>query len=80
MKITAIIEQGDDGMYSVYSEQTIGSHGLGGFGETIDEAKADFMLSIDEALGLSGQQTGHHHIAEARVTVEYKQGRTLCFA
>ena len=49
MTITAIIEKGADGLYSAYSEQIIGTHGLGGFGETAEKAKDDFMESIREA-------------------------------
>ena len=50
MKIVAIIEKGSDGMYSIRSEQSIGDNYLGGFGNTITEAKDDFFISIKEAL------------------------------
>ena len=36
MKVTAIIEKGSDGMFSVRSEQKIGNHYFGGFGESVE--------------------------------------------
>ena len=50
MKITAIIEKGSDGMYSIRSEQHFGGNYFGGFGETVAIAKEDFNESIQEAL------------------------------
>lgn len=50
MKIKAIVEKGSDGRYSVYSNQHIGNSYFGGFGETVGKAKADFRLSIQEAI------------------------------
>ncbi|MDR0973814.1 MAG: pilus assembly protein HicB [Prevotellaceae bacterium] len=49
MKITAIVEKGSDGLYAIYSEQEMNNHGLGGFGNSVEIAKADFMQSIEEA-------------------------------
>ncbi len=48
MKITAIIEKGSDGMYSIRCEEHIGNHYFGGFGESVTEAKQDFFESIEE--------------------------------
>ena len=48
-KITAIIEKGTDGMYSVRSEEHFGSNYFGGFGETVAIAKEDFLQSVQEA-------------------------------
>ena len=50
MRVFAIVEKGADGLYSVYSEDKIGRNYFGGFGESADEAKADFMESIREAI------------------------------
>lgn len=33
MKVTAIVERGSDGLYSIYSEDTIGRDYFGGYGE-----------------------------------------------
>lgn len=48
MEITAIVEKGNDGLYSIYSQQEINNHSFGGYGESVEAAKADFMLSIDQ--------------------------------
>jgi hypothetical protein len=50
MKITAIIEKGTDGMYSIRSEQHFDGNYFGGFGESVTIAKEDFIESIQEAL------------------------------
>ena len=49
MTITAIIEKGTDGMYSIRSEQHFGKNFFGGFGETVALAKEDFFESVREA-------------------------------
>lgn len=49
MKITAIIEKGSDGLYSVRSEQHFGSNYFGGYGDCVDDAKEDFIESVEEA-------------------------------
>ena len=49
MNVLAIIEKGTDGFYSIYSDTTLLNHGLGGYGSSEEEAKADFMQSIEEA-------------------------------
>ena len=56
MKITAIIEKGADGMYSVRSEQKIGNHYFGGFGESVEIAKADFLESVQEVIEESKEE------------------------
>lgn len=58
MKVTAIVEKGSDGLYSIYSEQEINNHSFGGYGESVEAAKADFMLSIDEAKEMVKEETG----------------------
>jgi hypothetical protein len=50
MRIIAIIEKGSDGMYSVRSEQRIGNHNFGGFGESVAIAKEDFLESVREVI------------------------------
>lgn len=65
MNIDAIIEKGPDGMYSVRSDQHIGNGYFGGFGETVSEAKEDFMESIHEVM----EDTGHHD--EVNVSFRY---------
>ena len=56
MKVTAIIEKGADGMFSVRSEQKIGNHYFGGFGESVEIAKEDFLESIQEVIEESKEE------------------------
>lgn len=50
MKIKAIIERSKDGLYSIYSQERIGRDCFGGYGESVEEAKEDFLSSIKEAI------------------------------
>ena len=50
MTILAIVEKGADGLYSVWSDQCFGHHFFGGYGESVEEAKKDFLDSVNEAL------------------------------
>ena len=47
-KIVAIIEKGTDGRFAITSSQSFGKNHFGGFGETIEEAKADFRESVED--------------------------------
>ncbi len=67
MNILAIVEKGNDGLYSVYSEQEINGHGFGGYGESVEEAKADFMQSIEEAKAMDGVE-----ITDLQVTFKFE--------
>lgn len=49
MTIKAIIEKNDTGYYQISSEAEICDCSLGGYGFSVEEAKADFFKSIDEA-------------------------------
>ena len=48
MKNLAIIEVGGDGTYSVYSKEPVGKYLFGGYGDTIEAAKKDYLLCIDD--------------------------------
>ena len=50
MKVNCIVEKGSDGLYAVYSDDHIGKSYFGGFGESVSEAKDDFLASIREAI------------------------------
>lgn len=58
MKVLAIVEKGKDGLYSVYTDAEIEDHGFGGFGESVEEAKKDFLLSINEAKDMILKEKG----------------------
>ena len=49
MRIKAIIEKGKE-RYAVRSDAIIGRCYMGGFGDSVDEAREDFMVSIEEAI------------------------------
>ena len=44
------MEKGSDGLFAVYSEDHIGKSYFGGFGESVSDAKEDFLTSIREAI------------------------------
>ena len=50
MEIVAIIEKGSDGFFSIRSEQKIGRYFFGGYGDSVKEAKEDFLLSVQESI------------------------------
>lgn len=50
MEIVAIIEKGSDGFFSIRSEQKIGRYFFGGYGDSVKEAKEDFIQSVQESL------------------------------
>ena len=49
MKVTALIERTDNGYYSIACDAQIGNFCLGGYGNSVEEAKADFASIIKEA-------------------------------
>lgn len=48
MEIQAFIEKGNDGLYSIYVKENPFDFGLIGTGNSVAEAKEDFMVSIEE--------------------------------
>ena len=50
MRIKAIVERSKDGLYSIYSDDVIGRDVMGGYGESVEAAKKDFLASIQEAI------------------------------
>jgi hypothetical protein len=52
MKVKAIIERGKDGFFSVYMDNDDFKFGLNGQGNTVEEAKADFLVAHDEMKSL----------------------------
>lgn len=59
MEILAIVEKGTDGLYSIYSDAMLLNHGLGGYGNSVEEAKADFFESIKEAKEMIAEEGGN---------------------
>lgn len=48
MKVTAIIEKGNDNFFSIYTEEDVSGYAFGGYGKTVAEAREDYMTSIQE--------------------------------
>lgn len=71
MELKAIIEKGKDGLYAVRSDAMIGKSYLGGFGESVEEAKEDFFESISEAIEES-MDAGLQVPALSEIKVQYK--------
>ena len=72
MKVLAIVEKGNDGLYSMYTESEIADHGFGGFGDSVEIAKADFLSSIDEAKEMILAERGVIPIEFDDLKVEFK--------
>lgn len=72
MKILAIIEKGNDGLYSIRSEQTISNYCFGGFGENVEIAKRDFMESISEVKEMITAEKGITPKEFNNLNVEFK--------
>ena len=57
MKITAIIERGNDGTYDVYLDfDDRITFGLRGTGSTVEEAKKDFYINKDDMRALYNEE------------------------
>lgn len=72
MKINAIIEKGNDGYYSIYTESEIETHGIGGFGESVEVAKKDFMESIEEAKEMVKKEQGSLPLKYELIQIDFK--------
>ena len=49
MKVEAIVERTDNGYYSIACDAQIGNFCLGGYGNSVEEAKADMAAIVKEA-------------------------------
>lgn len=58
MKITCIVERNDNNYYQISSSDELEGHGLGGYGYSVNEAKEDFIRSIDEAREMIMEESG----------------------
>ncbi|MBQ9309263.1 MAG: pilus assembly protein HicB [Bacteroidales bacterium] len=71
MTIEAIIEKGPDGLYGIRSETVLGRTCLGGFGESVEEARLDFKECIAEAVE-DAQTEGITHISPEEINIKFK--------
>ena len=56
MKVKAIIEQGADGLFSVYMKDADLSFGLNGQGVSVREAKTEFLAAYEDIKSLYAEQ------------------------
>lgn len=70
-KILAVVEKGSDGLFSVYSNDHFGNSFFGGFGDSVDKAKEDFITSIKEALE-EEKAEGHDVVSFEEISIEYR--------
>ena len=55
-RVKAIIEMGQDGLYSAHTDFEIEGYSFGGFGDSALLAKEDFMQSISEAVEMLNEE------------------------
>ena len=72
IKITAIIEKGSAGKYSIYFEDDIDNYKFGGYGETLEVTKDDFISSIKEAEEMIKEAKGSASQSFENLNVVYK--------
>lgn len=70
MKVTAIIEKNSDKFFSIYTEEDIPNCGFGGYGETVAEARVDYMSSIQEMREIA-QEEGKDFPEDIEVEFRY---------
>ena len=56
MKIKALVERTDNNFYSIISEQAVAGNYFGGYGYSVQEAKADYMESMREMIEISKEE------------------------
>lgn len=72
MRITAIVERGSDGLYCIYTQDTIGRDVPGGYGVSVEEAKQDFLASIKESIENANKDGFDNVPVFEAVNVEFK--------
>lgn len=56
LKVTAIVERTEDGMYSCHVTENLGNYGVAGYGESADEAKEDMLLCYQEMKEMNDEE------------------------
>ena len=72
MKVNALIERTENGYYSIACDGKIGIFCLGGFGDSVKDAKADFDSIVKEAQDNYIKEYGNLPDELKQVTVEYR--------
>lgn len=72
MKVSALIERTENGYYSIACDGKIGNFCLGGFGDSVKDAKADFDSIVKEAQDSYIKEHGELPDELKDVEVEYR--------
>ena len=72
MKVSALIERTESGYYSIACDGKIGNFCLGGFGDSVKDAKADFDSIVKEAQDSYIKEHGELPDELKEVEVEYR--------
>ena len=72
MKVSALIERTENGYYSIACDGKIGNFCLGGFGDSVKDAKADFDSIVKEAQDNYIKEHGELPDELKEVEVEYR--------
>lgn len=70
MKVTAIIEKGNDNFFSIFTEEDVSNFAFGGYGETVAEAREDYMTCIQEMREIA-QEEGKEFPEDIEVEFRY---------
>ena len=70
MEIIAFIEKSENNYYQISSDDELFGCCFGGYGNSLEEAKADFLLSIEEAKEMAVEDG--HNLAGLDIKVIYK--------
>ena len=71
VKVKALVEKGPDGLYSIHTEDHFGNSCFGGYGDSVEKAKADFFESIKEAI--KEQQAEGQTVPQLEsISIEYR--------
>ena len=71
LTVKAIVEKGPDGLYSIHSDNHFGNSYFGGYGNSVEKAKADFFESIKEAIN-EQQAEGETAPQLESISIEYR--------
>lgn len=70
MEITAFIEKNENNYYQISSDCELFGCGFGGYGYSVEEAKQDFLRSIEEAKEMALED--EHNLTGLDIKVIYK--------
>ena len=68
-KIFAFVEKNDNGFYQISCDESWNGYNFGGYGHSVEEAKADFMDSVEEAKEMAAEQ---RIVNEEEIVVSFK--------